>query len=432
MISLIELAKEGKIEKTGAKPKLPINLEGINSTILDVYRIPLKYLYYNDNNGRISAGISKYESEITPQSDIINSNYNNLIQKIIESENKSSLSKTQKSIEDQGQQVYGWVLDDGRIIDGNRRFTALRNIYKKTQQTKYFEAVVLPFSYDNDSERVKIKQLELAIQMGIENPEDYDSVDLAVDIYRTTNGNSPIMTLEDYAIASHMKLSKAKEILHGAQYMKKFLEFLGASETSYDIIKDSQTWSLFQEMGKKLNRKFSNRPESQVQKNETMESYFGVILHQIQVGVKGSTARTHIRDYGKYIVSTSNNQKFNSEVQGIVEDLADSIKEAHIDNYINLTKQLSKENNLISEFGEKYNNFISSAKSGESVDKFISTIEKSVNFYNQLNERKGLIGNLHFNQFSQDQIRKLSENMRELTLVSKGLFDLYESKFKSS
>lgn len=163
-----------------------------------------------------------------------------------------------------------------------------------------------------------------------------------------------------------------------------------------------------------------------------MESYFGVILHQIQVGVKGSTARTHIRDYGKYIVSTSNNQKFNSEVQGIVEDLADSIKEAHIDNYINLTKQLSKENNLISEFGEKYNNFISSAKSGESVDKFISTIEKSVNFYNQLNERKGLIGNLHFNQFSQDQIRKLSENMRELTLVSKGLFDLYESKFKSS
>lgn len=62
---------------------------------------------------------------------MVDTKYNNLIESIIEAENKNALNRTQNSIEEQGQQVYGWVLDDGRIIDGNRRFTALRNISKK-------------------------------------------------------------------------------------------------------------------------------------------------------------------------------------------------------------------------------------------------------------------------------------------------------------
>lgn len=36
MISLIKLAQEGKIEATGAKPKLPIKVDGVSSETLDV------------------------------------------------------------------------------------------------------------------------------------------------------------------------------------------------------------------------------------------------------------------------------------------------------------------------------------------------------------------------------------------------------------
>ena len=64
MISLINFANSGEIEKTGAKPKLPIRIEGVSSETLDVYRIPLDYLYYNDKNGRIATGISQYEGEL--------------------------------------------------------------------------------------------------------------------------------------------------------------------------------------------------------------------------------------------------------------------------------------------------------------------------------------------------------------------------------
>ena len=31
---------------------------------MDVYRIPLKYLYYNDKNGRISTAIAGYHDEL--------------------------------------------------------------------------------------------------------------------------------------------------------------------------------------------------------------------------------------------------------------------------------------------------------------------------------------------------------------------------------
>lgn len=36
MISLIKLANEGKLEKTGAKPKLPIKVDGVSSEALEV------------------------------------------------------------------------------------------------------------------------------------------------------------------------------------------------------------------------------------------------------------------------------------------------------------------------------------------------------------------------------------------------------------
>lgn len=425
MISLVNLAKDEKIEKTGAKPKLPIKVDGISSETLDVYRIPLKYLFYNDKNGRISTGIAEHSESIKPESDLIDPSYNNLVAKIIENNNQGALNRTKKSIEESGQQVYGWVLNDGRIIDGNRRFTALRKIFQQNKQSLYFEAVVLPFSYDNDTERLKIKQLELAIQMGVEEREDYDPVDLAVDIYQTTAGEHPVMTIADYARDSKMKLKEVEKYYQGSIYMQKFLEFIGAPKTSYGIIKDSKSWSLFYEMGKVLNREFGDDVEAQVKKNETMQSYFGMILYQTHVGVVGNTARTHVRDYGKYIVSTSNNSEFNDDVSDIVDDMSESIQEEEVKNYTDLDRALTGKNNLIEEFGDNYEQHMHEAKNGESVEKFLKSIEDSVKSFDNLNKNNGLVGSLRYNDVSNNQLKELQSYMRDLNLVSKELFGKY-------
>lgn len=430
MISLINLANSGKIEKTGAKPKLPIKVDGVSSETLDVYRIPLDYLYYNDKNGRIATGISQYEGELEPTSDIENPEYNNFVAKLIKDDNVSALKRTKKSIEISGQQVYGYVLDDGRIVDGNRRYTALREIHQETGKTIYFEAVVLPFSYNNLAERAKIKKLELAIQMGVEERQSYDPVDLAVDIYQTTSGSNPIMTRADYAADSNMKLTKIDNYYNGAVYMKKFLEFIGTSSKNFNIIKENKVWSLFYEMGKILSKNFGDDVESQVRKNETMESYFVLVLHQIHVGVTGDTARNHVRAFTKNIVTTPNNESFNEDVTDVIEDLADSLQDSQINSTADLMNCLTEENDLITEFGDTYDSYMRDARNGESVDKFIRSVKNSVKYFQELETNSGLAGNLRFADVSNEQLQELQTYMRDLNQVSKELFKVYGNEIR--
>lgn len=430
MISLKELVNQGQIEKTKAMVKLPIQVDGIDKNILSVYKIPLQYLFYNDENGRISTGIAKYKEEITPSNDLEDSQYNDKISKMIENNNPNSLKKTQESISVSGQNIHGWVLDDGRIIDGNRRFTALRNIHKKTGKTVFFEAVILPFSYNNDTEKMKIKKLELSIQMGIEDKEDYEPVDLALDIYRTTGGNNPIMTEADYADSSKIDLKTVRANYDGVVYMKKFLDYIGSPADAFDIIKDARIWSLFYTMGLTLKKNFSNDPSSQVQKNRTINSYFATILYLLHVGTEGKHARTQIREYGSNIVSTSANDRYNDEAEDLAFDLSDEIKEHNVNNFAELSKALIESKETVENVGNVYQDNMSSAQNGKSVDDFLKSVKKSERFLEDLNKNGGLVGNVNYKSFSVDQIKQLQNHMRQINLLSEELFNKYAEESK--
>ena len=430
MTSLIDLEKAGKIEKTGATIKLPTRLNNLGTENMDVYRIPLKYLYYNDKNGRISTAIAGYHDELNPVNDTVDPAYNDFVAKLIEQNNPAALKRTQKSIQESGQRICGYVLEVGRIVDGNRRYTALRNLQNATGKTYYFEAVILPFSYDNQTDRSKIKKLELAIQMGVEKREDYDPVDLAVDIYQTTTGDDAMMTLADYVNVANMKKKEAERYYQGAVYMREFLKFIGADENNYNLIKENQIWSPFYEMGKSLTNNFGDDADSQVQKNETMHSYFGLILHDLHVGVSGTPARTHMRDFTQNIVKSPNLNEFNDEVSDTVEDLADTLQESPINNTTDLMTQLTEANDNISQFGDTYDTYMRDAKNGESVEKFIKSIKDSVKYYEDLNNNGGLAGTLRYGEISNEQLKQLQTYMRKLDGLCKDLFNKYGNEIR--
>ena len=69
--NLLNLVETGVIAKTGAKPKLPTTIPNLTDTMLDVYRIPLKYLYYNNENGRISTQIKRIYGNLEPHTDCL-------------------------------------------------------------------------------------------------------------------------------------------------------------------------------------------------------------------------------------------------------------------------------------------------------------------------------------------------------------------------
>lgn len=229
---LNELIKNGDIEKTTLKKRLTI---GGETKDYPVYKFPLEYLYYNDQNGRINTVYHRYISDhgkLTPE--IGNSKYNEIFEKFIYESKKQALKNTQVSISEKGQQEPGVILSDGRVIDGNRRFTALRRIQKETNIQQYFEAVILSFDINNKIDEKKIKELELDLQLGREERVSYDPIDRIFDVYNTIEVQR-LMTPEEYKKASGAGNTKGiNKDLRLANLIIKFLSIVAPNENPID------------------------------------------------------------------------------------------------------------------------------------------------------------------------------------------------------
>lgn len=238
------------------------------------------------------------------------------------------------------------------------------------------------------------------------------------------------MTEADYADSSKLDLKSVKSNYDGVVYMKKFLEYIGAPEDGFEIVKDARIWSMFTAMGDTLRNSFSNDPSSQVQKNRTVNSYFATILFLISVGNEGNNGRTNIRDYGTDIVSSSANSKYNDEIEDLAFDLSDDLKDRKIQNFSELSKSLIDLDDDVKSIGEVYHENTNSVRSGKSVEKFFKSVEKNQKFLENLNKNGGLMGQLNYNNFSTDQIKQLQNHMRQINLLSEELFNKYAEESK--
>ena len=229
---LNELIKNGDIEKTTLTKRLTI---GGETKDYPVYKFPLECLYYNDQNGRINTVYHQYISnhgKLTPE--IGESKYNEIFEKFIFDSKKQALKDTQTSISEKGQQEPGVILSDGRVIDGNRRFTALRRIQKETNIQQFFEAVILSFDIKNKIDEKKIKELELDLQLGREERVSYDPIDRIFDVYSTIEVQK-LMTPEEYKKASGAGNTKGiNRDIRLAKLIIKFLDIISPNQDSID------------------------------------------------------------------------------------------------------------------------------------------------------------------------------------------------------
>ena len=229
---LNKLIEEKSIEKTTLTKRLTI---GGKTKDYPVYKFPLEYLYYNDQNGRINTVYHQYISnhgKLTPE--IGDSKYNEIFEKFIFESKKQALKDTQISISEKGQQEPGVILSDGRVIDGNRRLTALRRIQKETKIQQYFEAVILSFDISNKIDEKKIKELELDLQLGRQERVSYDPIDRIFDVYNTIEVQK-LMTPEEYKKASGAGNTKGiNKDLRLAKLIIKFLSIVAPNENPID------------------------------------------------------------------------------------------------------------------------------------------------------------------------------------------------------
>ena len=222
----------------------------------EVYQIKTDLLFYNEQNDRIATWVSEYDSE--HGGDLLalpRKEYNEVIEGFIVQSNTKALRKTQRDIALRGQLRPGVVLNDGRVIDGNRRLTCIRRIAREKNEPGWFEAVVLDDATGSDEKRIKL--LELSIQIGEEEKVAYDPVDRLVGVYRDIIKNHLIIPAE-YAKATGLKEGEVNKLVERAQYMEEFLAFCNAPE-QYHLARALKVDGPLGEFGRILNKQKSPR-----------------------------------------------------------------------------------------------------------------------------------------------------------------------------
>lgn len=224
---------EHEVKKTSESKRLLVDNK---SQVLPVYDIRIDKLFFNDKNDRIATWISQYKTTNNVDdfdfSDI--EQYNSVIHKFIEESNPDALLKTQKNIASVGQLEPGVVLPDGRIIDGNRRFTCLRNIQEETGKTQYFRAAILDRDITKDAKQIKM--LELLLQHGVESRVDYNPIDKLVGIYRDIVEDG-LLTVREYAASTNTKEADVDKSIEIAKLMVEYLDFINAPK-QYHIARE--------------------------------------------------------------------------------------------------------------------------------------------------------------------------------------------------
>ena len=241
--SLLHLVGTDAVQKTTLTRKVTY---GGKTEVYPVYKVRLDLLYYNDQNDRIATWISQYEAENGKEglSDLNSEIYNRIIENFISESNPEAIVKTQKNIALVGQREPGVTLADGRIVDGNRRFTCLRRLQRGSQEPVFFETVIMEM--DIQADKKKIKLLELAIQHGEEKKVDYDLIDYAVGTYRDVV-QTGLLTVEEYAQSTNETVADVKKRIEVAGVVCEFLSYIKLPE-QYHVAREYQVYSLFQEM----------------------------------------------------------------------------------------------------------------------------------------------------------------------------------------
>ena len=241
--SLLQMVGTDIVQKTTLTRKVTYSGKTV---IYPVYRVRLDALFYNNQNDRIATWITRYESENGAEA-LTNLNqeiYNRIIENFIYDSNPDAIQKTQKNISLVGQREPGVTLADGRIVDGNRRYTCLRRLQRMKSEPLYFETVIMDMDIREDKKQIKL--LELAIQHGEEKKVDYDLIDYAIGTYRDVIETN-LLTVQEYAESTNETLATVKKRIEIAKVICEFLDYLKLPK-QYHVARDYQVYSLFQEM----------------------------------------------------------------------------------------------------------------------------------------------------------------------------------------
>ncbi len=364
----MNLLKEGITQQAVVKTTLTrkLTVDGLTKAY-PVYKVRLDCLFYNDQNDRIATWISQYKAQHegkAPDS-ADRESYNDIIEQFIVESNSEAIRKTQNNIEMVDQREPGVVLADGRIIDGNRRFTCLRRLAAKNDRFGYFEAVILDRNIENSAKQIKM--LELSIQHGEESKVDYNPVDRLVGIYNDIIATQ-LLSVEEYAKSTNESESEVKKRIEVAKLMVEFLEFINAPEQFY-IARDLQLYYPLEEL-MKLIKKCHTEDEIEDLK---IAAFTNILMQTV-----GDMTR-FIRNI-KAIVGTEYQEEFFEDQKGIAEKVIDMLPEQGKVTSTTIREVIRTNDEVVQELERSMEKTLTKVKKNETKNRPIQLAEKATTF----------------------------------------------------
>lgn len=364
----MNLLKEGITQQAVVKTTLTrkLTVDGLTKAY-PVYKVRLDCLFYNDQNDRIATWISQYKAQHegkAPDS-ADRESYNDIIEQFIVESNSEAIRKTQNNIEMVDQREPGVVLADGRVIDGNRRFTCLRRLAAKNDRFGYFEAVILDRNIENSAKQIKM--LELSIQHGEESKVDYNPVDRLVGIYNDIIATQ-LLSVEEYAKSTNESESEVKKRIEVAKLMVEFLEFINAPEQFY-IARDLQLYYPLEEL-MKLIKKCHTEDEIEDLK---IAAFTNILMQTV-----GDMTR-FIRNI-KAIVGTEYQEEFFEDQKGIAEKVIDMLPEQGKVTSTTIREVIRTNDEVVQELERSMEKTLTKVKKNETKNRPIQLAEKATTF----------------------------------------------------
>ena len=364
----MNLLKEGILQQAVVKTTLTrkLTVDGLTKPY-PVYKVRLDWLFYNDQNDRIATWISQYKAQHdgkAPNSSDKEA-YNAIIEQFIVESNPDAIRKTQTNIEMVDQREPGVVLADGRIIDGNRRFTCLRRLATKNDRFGYFETVILDRNIENSAKQIKM--LELSIQHGEESKVDYNPIDRLVGIYNDII-STHLLSIEEYAKSTNEPETEVKKRVEIAKLMVEFLEFINAPEQFY-IARDLQMYFPLEELMKLL-----KKCKAEDEAEDLKITAFTNILMQTSTDMG-----RFIRNI-KAVIGTEYQEEFFEEQKEIAAKVVDTLPEQGKVNTGVIREVVRANDEVVQELERSMEKTLTRVKKNETKNRPIQLAEKATTF----------------------------------------------------
>lgn len=354
--------KTDELIKTDLTTRLTV--DGITDTY-DVYKIKLDKLYYNDQNDRIATWISKYKADNDLKSfDLSNrEEYNEIIADFIKESDEKAFKKTKNNIKALGQTEPAVILSDGRVIDGNRRFTCLRDLAKEDSKFNYLDAIII--NKDIQDSKKEIKLLELYLQHGREERVGYNPIDRLVGVYNDVIKNN-LITVEEYAKNTEQTANEVKKMIERANLMVEFLEFIDMPEHYY-LARD---WDLDGPLGE------ITAVLNKIKTEEEREDLKNIIFTNI--AAKPNTDMTRYIRKIKNLVNTPQFRPFIEDNLELCEKFLEKFDGAEEKTVEFINKEVRGDEELRDELRNTYDKYQEKVKKRNSINAPKNQIEKAI------------------------------------------------------